>query len=100
MHSYRNIELVKLCEAATDLARKLNVMCIANIANEETPEPPKNVWDSELKAMLEAMRTTVREMRNTYVNLGSLMTPRTATYQPRGTTSNQCFGCGQGGHFA
>ena len=46
------------------------------------------------------MRTMVREMRNTYVNLGSLMTPRTATYQPRGTTSNQCFGCGQGGHFA
>ena len=80
--------MVKLYEAATDSAGKRNTICAANIANDETTELPKPDGYSELCAELEAMRTTVQEMRNTYINLGRLTTPRTVIYQPRGTTSN------------
>ena len=96
----RNIELVKLYEAATNLAGKRNTICTANIANEETPEPPKPDDYRELRAELEAMRTMVREMRNPHINLGRLTTSRAMTQQARGTTSNRCFSCGQDGHFA
>ena len=75
----RNIELVKLYEAATDLAGKRNVICAANVADEETPEPPKIDDYSELRAELEAMKTMVWEMRNPRIHLGSLTTPRTMT---------------------
>ena len=91
-----NIELVKLYEAATDVAGQRRTIHATNVAPAETPEPSQDKGDGEREATLEAMRTVVRELRNAYVNLGKLTTPRAMTHQP----SNQCFGCGQGGHFA
>ena len=96
----RNIELVKLYEAATDLAGKRNTICTANIAEEETPEPPKSDDYSEMRAELEAMKTMVWEMRNPHINLGRLTRPRAMTQQTRGMASSRCFSCGQDGHFA
>ena len=90
-----NLELVKLYEAATDLAGRRKAVYTANITDDEVSEQPKPDEYSKLCTEFKAMKATVQEMHNTTINLGRLATPR-----PRATIGNQCFICGQGGHFA
>ena len=99
-----NLKLVKLYEAATDLAGKRKMISTAKVTDEEAAEPAIDTSDySKLCTELQAMKATMQEMHDTTVNLGKLTragATGTPAYRAKDVTSNRCFACGQGGHYA
>ena len=95
----RNIELVKLYEAATDLAEKRNAIGAAEV-DEKQSEPPKSDDFREMRAELEEMKAVMQELRNPHIHLGRLDTPRATFPQTLDMELSQCYRCGQTGHFA